>query len=127
MYAIVVSVFLDFRGLMVCFCPPHYYGTKCEFHNDRVTVILHFNLSQSIYTGTNDPKLLLKLFVVFLFRNETLSTHEFQYRPAMESIIYRKMIHHFLYSRSNKSLNYKRMRYFNRSDIVNEHLYAISY
>jgi hypothetical protein len=116
---------LNQRGLMVCFCPPQYYGIKCEFHNDRVTVILHLDLSQSIYAEVTDPRLILKLLILFLFENQTLSTYEFHVRPAMESVNYNKLIHHFLYSRSNISLSNKRMRYFDRSKIIKHHPYAI--
>jgi hypothetical protein len=116
---------LTHRGLMACFCPPQYYGIKCQFHNDRVTVILHLNLSQSIYAETSDPRLIIKLLILFLYENQTLNTHEFHVRPAMENIIYKKMIHHFLYSRSNKSLLNKQMRYFDRSNIIKHQPYAI--
>ena len=35
----------------VCFCPRQYYGEKCRYHADRLSVLLHLNLSQSIYSS----------------------------------------------------------------------------
>jgi hypothetical protein len=57
---------LLFDGSTVCFCPPQYYGDKCQYHSDRLTVLLHLNLSQSVYEESNDPTILLKLVIIFL-------------------------------------------------------------
>ncbi|CAF4400971.1 unnamed protein product, partial [Rotaria magnacalcarata] len=32
-----VGVYMN-NGSIACFCPPQYYGDKCEFHTDRITV-----------------------------------------------------------------------------------------
>ena len=37
----------------------------------------------------------------------------------------RKKLVHLFYSRSNTSLHHKRARYFNRSNIINEHPYSV--
>jgi hypothetical protein len=86
---------------------------------------LHLNLSQSIYTEFTNSALVLKLLVLFLFNNQTLTAQEFHVRPAIENVIYKKLIGYGLYSRSNQSLDYKRKRYFNRSNIIHEHPYTI--
>jgi hypothetical protein len=39
---------------IVCFCPPQYYGDKCQYHNDRLTVLIRLNLSQSVYIESKD-------------------------------------------------------------------------
>jgi hypothetical protein len=116
---------LIYNSSTVCFCPPQYYGEKCEFHNDRVTVILHMNFSQSEYTEESDSKIVLKMLVLFLFRNQTLATREFHVRPAVEIDVYNKKIAHFLYSRSSELLRHKKTRYSNRSNIFNDHPYSI--
>ena len=116
---------LSYRNLTVCLCPPQYYGSKCEFHSDRLTVILHVNLSQSIYREFIDSKCILKVLVLFLFENQTLTADEFHVAPAIENLNYKKWMTHFLYSRSNQSIEHKRKRYFNRSNIINEHPYAL--
>ena len=69
---------------IVCFCPPHYYGDFCEYHADRLLLLLHLNLSQSIYTSRTDPSIVIKLLVLFLFDDQVLMTHEFHVRPASE-------------------------------------------
>ena len=44
---------LTHKGLMVCFCPPQYYGIKCEYHNDRVYRHLTFELIAIELCGDN--------------------------------------------------------------------------
>jgi hypothetical protein len=119
-----VGVYIQ-NGSFVCFCPQQYYGEKCQFHSDRVMIILHLNLSRSNYTESTEPAIGLKMLVLFLFEDQILATNEFHVRPAVEIINLKKEIIRFLYSRSNDSLNHKRKRYFNRSNIIEEHPYSI--
>jgi len=110
---------------IVCFCPPQYYGERCQYYNDRITVILQLNMSHTIYEQVTDTSILLKLVVFFLFENQTIQTYEFHVRPALEKQLSSKNINYVLYSRSNQSLNHKRTRYFNRSNIIHEQPYTI--
>ena len=119
---------LSFNDSIVCFCPPQYYGPYCEYHADRLLLLLHLNLSQSIYNHQTDPSIVIKLLVLFLFDDEddqVLMSHEFHVRPALEmSIINKKMVT-FPYSRSPRFRQHRRDRYGNRSDIIHSHPYAI--
>jgi hypothetical protein len=119
-----VGVFFH-NGSIICFCSPHYYGDKCQFHNDRLSIILYLNLSQSIYTSSTKSHILLKLVVLFLFENETLDIQEFHVRPAFEINVVKKKIIYFVYPRSEQLLNNKRQRYFNRTNILTSHPYSI--
>jgi hypothetical protein len=114
-----------YNDTIVCFCPPQYYGNKCEFHTDRITVLLHLNLSQSIYTVNSDIKIVLKMLVLFLFENEIITNHVSHVRPATEMFVYKKKMIHFLYSHSFRLLQHKRQRYFNQSNIINDHPYSV--
>ncbi|CAF3019750.1 unnamed protein product [Rotaria sp. Silwood2] len=114
-----------YNGYIVCFCPPQYYGDRCQHHSDRVTVYLHLNLSQSMYTESTDSAIVLKLLVLFLCKNQVLTTNEFHVRPVVAITTYSKKIGYFLYSRSFKFLEEKRARHFNRSNIIHEHQYSI--
>jgi hypothetical protein len=51
--------------MIICFCPPRYYGEKCEFHSDR--------------------RILLQLLVLFLFKDEVLMIDHFHLYPPVES------------------------------------------
>ena len=113
------------NGSFACFCPPQYYGDKCEYHSDRILVLLHLNLSQSIYTQNSDINLVLKMVVLFLFENEVITNYIFHGRVVNEFLNYTKKLTHFLYSRSERFLQYKRQRYFNRSKIINEHPFSV--
>ncbi|CAF1621075.1 unnamed protein product, partial [Adineta ricciae] len=110
---------------IVCFCPEQYYGDKCQFYSDQLTLILSLDISNSKYQMNTNPTLILKILVLFLYENKTLAIKEFHVRPAIEMNNPKKQIIRFLYSRTNKSLERKRQRYFNRSNIINEHPYSI--
>ena len=116
---------LALDGSTICFCPPQYYGNHCQYHSDRLLVLLHLNLSHSIYTTQNDPTTALKLLVLLMFNNQTLMTHEFHVHPALEFTTINKKVFHFLYSRSEFFYYYRRRQYFNRSHITNSHPYSI--
>ncbi|CAF4500811.1 unnamed protein product, partial [Rotaria sp. Silwood2] len=110
---------------IICFCPPQYYGDKCQFQTDRLIVLVHLNLSQSIYNEQTDHQIVIKLLVLFMFRNEIILQHEFHVRPSIESIVYEKKMIYFVYSRSFEYLLHKKERYKNRSNIINDHPYSI--
>ena len=57
------------NAAIVCFCPPQYYGEKCEYHADRLSVVLQLNLSQSISTWNDNSLRVLKLLVLFSSNN----------------------------------------------------------
>ena len=119
-----VGVYNHNRSI-VCFCPPQYYGEKCQYHNDRIAVLIHLNLSQSIFNRNSDINMVLKILVLFLFKNETLTNHVFHVRPSAESFTYTKKYVHFLYSRSSQYLQHKRERSRNQSNIIHDHPYSI--
>ena len=114
-----------YNGSSVCFCPPQYYGDKCQYHSDRILVLLHLDLSQSIYTIKTDVQHILKILVVFLFNDEVIANQIFHVRPSTDMIVYVKKFLHFPYSRARQSLQYKRQRYFNRSKIIHEHPFSV--
>ncbi|UJR07875.1 hypothetical protein I4U23_012157 [Adineta vaga] len=110
---------------IACFCPPQYYGDRCEFHTDRIIVLLHLNYSESIYAMITDDKLVLKILVLLLFNNETIANHLFHSRPTNELHTFSKKTIHFLYSRATRFLLHKQQRYENHSNIINEQPYSI--
>jgi hypothetical protein len=114
-----------FNGSFACFCSLQYYGDKCQFHTDRITILLHLNLSQSIYTINTDINIVLKMVVLLFFKNETITNHIFHVRPVSDLFINAKKIIHFPYSRSSRFLQHKAQRYFNQSNIVNDHPYSV--
>ena len=111
---------------IVCFCPPHYYGDKCEYHSDRLSVLLHLDLSQSTYDDGNYPEILLKLVVLFVFNGEVLDRDQFHLHPSSQITDTlkkkkKKFISHFVYPRSFLALEQRRQRFFNRSSLLDAH------
>jgi hypothetical protein len=113
------------NGSIVCFCPQPYYGDRCQFYQDRLTLMFHLNFSQSNYSKSTDSNLLLKFLVLFLFDEQVLSSYEFHHRPALERNSYLKNINQFVYSRAKPFLTHKQKRYFNRTYIQHEQPYSI--
>ena len=101
-------------GLVVCFCPPQYFGEKCQCQPDRVSVVLHLDLSQSIEfpSERTDRALLLKLVVHFLFNDvQVLMSDHFHLHPSVQIDLLlndnqkkTKFISHFLFPRSSAFL-----------------------
>ncbi|CAF3018272.1 unnamed protein product [Rotaria socialis] len=119
-----IGVYL-YNGSIACFCPPQYYGDRCEFHSDRLNVFFDLNVSRSIYADNNDQDMVLKLLVVFLFKNQTLDIRPFHFRLATEMVTNSKRITHFVYSRSAEFINRRRLQYLDRSQIIKEHPYSL--
>ena len=83
---------------IVCFCPPQYYGEKCSFHADRLSVLFNVDLSQSSYSSTN----LLKLLILFIGNEEILERNQFHVSfPSLSGGTSKKFISHFVYPRSS--------------------------
>ena len=130
---ILLTSFICNRGVgilvtdesIVCFCPPQYYGTYCELHADRLSILLHLNLSQSIYTSQTDQTIVIKLLVLFFFEDQVLATKEFHVRPASDIFTFTKKRVHFLYSRSSHFRQHRMQRYLNRSNVIDTQPYSL--
>ncbi|CAF1392376.1 unnamed protein product [Rotaria sordida] len=110
---------------IICFCPPQYYGTYCQYHSDRLLVRLHLDLSQSIYSVQNHPEILLNVLLLLFFENQVLMTNQFQVQPSLEINKINKKTFHFVYSHSSRFCQERMKRYFNRSNILYSHPYSI--
>ena len=113
------------NGSFVCFCPQSYYGNKCQFHSDRLTLIFQMNFSQSIYASSSNLNVLFKMLVLLLFNNETIDSYEFHDRPTLSDVVSSKKIDHFIYPRVKEWLAARQERHFNRQNILQEHPYAV--
>jgi hypothetical protein len=104
----------------ICLCPPAYYGRRCEFFSDRISIIAQID-QKTFLTNT------LKIKAKLLFDDNTIDEHEFTIIPTIENL--KKIKHKFylLYSRSAQMLEHKRMRYFNRTDVINNHPYSVHF
>ncbi|CAF3593783.1 unnamed protein product [Rotaria sp. Silwood1] len=108
----------------ICLCPPAYYGNWCEFFSDRITVIARLDqetLPKTIVDYT------FKVQCNFLFHNTIIDSYEFIIVRQNSKIKYIKHKFYLLYSRSNNMLEHKRARYFNRSDVINNHPYSVHF
>ena len=113
------------NGTVACFCPPQYYGDKCQFHSDRLVFLFHLNFSDSIYLASTNTNLVLKLLVLLLVRNRSLITIEFHVRPAEELETFRKRVEHLLYPHSAEWRHSRQARQINRSRLLDEHPYSL--
>ena len=114
-----------FNGSLVCFCPFQYYGDRCEYHSDRLTIVFHMDFSQSIYMAEIKRLSVLKLVFLLLFNNETVAIEIMALQPSKEIAERTKWTVYLLYSRSARFLQHKRSRYRNRSGIISNHPYSL--
>ena len=129
------GAFVCNRGLGVrldseirCLCSGTYYGDRCQYFSDRITVITHLNLTHTGYEKPTKDNILIKVVAFFLFKNdEIIDHHEFIVTVALELIDYTKHKFQLVYSRSDIFLKHKKQRYFNRTDIVNNHPYSVRF
>lgn len=107
-----------------CLCSPAYYGPRCQFFSDRITVITHLDwksLPDAISKTT------LKIRANFLFHTTIIDHHEFSIIPTFERTQVIKHKFYLLYSRSASMLAHKQSRYFNRTDIITHHPYSVHF
>ncbi|CAF1423463.1 unnamed protein product, partial [Adineta steineri] len=107
-----------------CFCSPAYYGDRCQFFSDRVTVTAHLDrkaLPKSIFNTT------LKIQANFFFNGTIIDQHEFNAVPKLEATKIIKHKFYLLYSRSSSMLQHKQNRYFDRTDIIINHPYSVHF
>ena len=113
---------ISWDSMPACFCPPAYYGHYCEYFSDRITVTTRVDRT-SMPRSLSDS--VLKIRASLLFNEETIDHHEFHSSAVFDS--WNKEKFYLLYSRSNAMLKYKRERYLNRIDIVQNHPYSIHF
>ena len=124
-----LGILLTKNASIVCLCPPHYSGEKCQYHTDRLSVLVTLNLSQSSYfLKGNHPKIVFKLLVLLLFNDEILLNNHFQFLPASQINLtlhqqQNNLISHFLYPHSLSS--FRRERFFNRSSLLHHRPFSI--
>ena len=107
-----------------CLCPPAYYGDWCKFFSDRISIIAHVDQKTLLKTISN---VTLKIKAKFLFNNRIIDHHEFHVVPILEKNKIIKHKFYLLYSRSAEMLAHKRWRYYNRSDVINNHPYSVHF
>ncbi|CAF4374171.1 unnamed protein product [Rotaria socialis] len=107
-----------------CLCPPAYYGRWCEFFSDRISIIAHLDQNTLLTTMS---KVTLKIKANFLFNNRIIDHHEFTIIPTFERVKIIKHKFYLVYSRSAQMLVHKQRRYFNRTDVINNHPYSVHF
>jgi hypothetical protein len=90
----------------VCFCPPSFYGSQCEFYSDRITVATHLDLTN--YRPTSHQTTVIKVLTTLLIENRTIDYYEFHVNPQTEiKDNYIKQGIYFLYPRLQQFLEMK--------------------
>ena len=107
-----------------CLCPPAYYGDWCQFFSDRISIIARVDHKTQGKTKSN---VTLKVKVNFLFNDRIIDHHEFNVVPIFERTRIIKHKFYLLYSRTEEMILHKQRRYFNRSDVINNHPYSVNF
>ncbi|UJR18621.1 hypothetical protein I4U23_005529 [Adineta vaga] len=113
-------VLKDYYKQLVCLCSPTYYGDKCQFYNDRLTILTHLDLTNSSFMISNTNEIVLSVIVFFLYEQTSIiDSNLFYVYPKFERDFPKKHRFMFSYPRSNVFLKNRFQRYFNRTDINN--------
>ena len=110
---------------IICFCPPHYYGDQCQYHSDRLSILLETNYTYFHNFIDQDLNIVNKYLVLLLNQHDIVNSHEYHLRPAEDIDKPKKTYISLSYSSSNESLVKKKERYFNRTNIIDEHPYSL--
>ena len=107
-----------------CLCPPAYYGDRCQYFSDRISIIAHIDRNVNLIRITNGT---LKIKANFLFNHKIIDYNEFQIFPLLEMTRTVKHRFYLIHPRTTDMLSFRRARYRNRSDIIHNHPYAIRF
>ena len=96
-----------FTGDTVCFCPPSFYGSQCEFYSDRITVATHLDLTN--YRSSLHNTAVIEVLTTFLFESRIIDYYEFYVNPQIQTDNnYVKQGIYFLYPREEEFLKMKK-------------------
>ncbi|CAF3672072.1 unnamed protein product [Rotaria socialis] len=80
----IKKLFGESQLTVQCFCPPSYYGDRCEFMSDRLTVFIRFeNQSNALSKGI--IKILALLVVIINDTATVLDRHEVHFTSALDN------------------------------------------
>ena len=103
---------------IACFCRPTDCGDRCQFHADRLSVLLHLTLSQSNDRWKSDWTVVLKLLILLFFDNERLMSEEFHLHTSVTRTTRTNFPTHLPHLHSLSFREQRRERFFNRSDLL---------
>ena len=92
-----------------CFCPPYYYGSQCQYQNQRVSLILHFQ------TLSHSAKILFTIVISLIDDTDEKLVHSYEsltYLSIYECKKFFKLTLHYATRPKNPS-----RQYFIRVDI----------
>lgn len=113
---------------IVCLCSGAYYGDRCQYFSDRITIITHLNLTHTPYAQSNVKSTIIKIIAYLLFEHrQIIDLHEFNIRTGVEHLTHTKHKFYLVYSRSPHLLKHKQQRYFNRTDIIHNQFYSVRF
>lgn len=108
----------------LCFCSSMYYGAKCQYYSDRLSVITHLNLTS---LPMNEIYPYFRILATFLFNDRAIDYYQYVLNTTSEYRNYTKLRFSFTYPRLGIMLKQKQKRYLNRNDILNHHPYAVRF
>lgn len=109
----------------VCFCPAQYHGDQCQFHTDRVRVLLQVNYDHSPYNKNTNSTIVHKFLVLLLLHDEILMNRIFHIRPVEEIASPTKTSLYFHFSRKEQFLDNRKKRFFNIKNEKNQTHYRL--
>jgi hypothetical protein len=122
-----VAVAYNGKTSIVCFCPPSYYGHRCQYFSDRLTVTTSLDLISLPKIRHMYESRWFKIVASLLHAERVIDFHEFDIDGEIEI---KKLIKHkfyLLYSLSDEMREQRKLRHFNRTDIKKNHVHSIRF
>ena len=110
---------------IVCFCPDQYYGDRCSFHSDRISLLLQWNFSSSIYSNDIDSSVQLRCWIFFMFDEEILSFRSIYLHPIVEKTRLKKFFFTFVYPRTFRFVQNRFKQNLSRFIVENQQNFSI--
>ena len=123
---IAVAFGNQFDGRL-CLCPQAYYGDRCEFFSERISIITHLDLSTFRASNSTNSSHWFKIVASLLYQQTVVDFHEFNVNGEQEREHFVKQKFHLLYSSSSQTNQSRRLRYFNRTDIILNRPYSVRF
>ncbi|UJR18227.1 hypothetical protein I4U23_005126 [Adineta vaga] len=72
---------------IICFCPPSYYGSRCQYQSERLLITIRVD-TQITLSGHDNPRNAIRLLACLIFNDSTVHHEEILHVRSMKQMFY---------------------------------------